>query len=148
MNDETTFTPEIIGETKDVDRETITLATMVVYLKPCPTCAKLMIRLSDGGPFQLFPYDLSFKSQVERAGWVYVSDAEVDEKRICHECKAAGRASFVCAMCKETRRMDQEEESFGEPAERLCSVCFETVTAKVWAAKVRELREDHRWDFE
>jgi len=146
------FTPEIIGVAKDANGKTITLATMIVYLRPCQTCAKPMIISPSGrgksGPFPSFPYDLHFNHQAERAGWVYQSDAEVDERPICHECKAAGRASFVCAMCKETRPMAQEEECFGDPAERLCTVCFETVTAKTWAEKVRALNEDHRWDFE
>ncbi|MCJ7507540.1 MAG: hypothetical protein MUO85_02265 [candidate division Zixibacteria bacterium] len=122
---------------------------VLVELEKCHICHRYMINSRDA-KYGLFPkYDkITIEKQMERAGWVQRSSVEVDEKYICCECAEAGKADFHCSLCNQRRLTDKIQESFGDPAEFLCTPCYESVPAKVWDEKVEKLREVHRYDFE
>lgn len=71
----------------------------------------------------------------------------VDDEPICIECEQAGKSDFLCALCKERKRSNKKQESFGDPSEFLCTDCYETKPAKIWDEKVDELVEAHRYDY-
>jgi hypothetical protein len=85
----------------------------------------------------------------EAMGIVPRYDGDMDDGRIvCAPCAEAGGATFECALCHVQRTFDLEHDSWGDPAERLCEPCYETVPAKVWTEKTADLHEAHRYDFE
>jgi len=77
-----------------------------------------------------------------------VSDASCDNGLICTECKAAGVASFFCALCNKKQPSSKEQKTFGDPPEKLCRDCYESVPANIWEAKCVSLYNEHRYDFE
>lgn len=138
------FTPTIV-----FDERGHIYAVMLVELRRCAVCSKPMIGARrDGGTFPTYQH-LNFDAQCRRAGWElrgYVSDEKGDE--ICSACSVLGLASFICALCGEKRPTTQITESFGYPAESLCMLCYDTVPAKRWREKTKELEESHKWDFD
>jgi hypothetical protein len=72
---------------------------------------------------------------------------EIDGKDYCKDCIQAGHGHFQCKMCSQMRLLNQMVEDVGYESERLCTVCFESVTASVWAAFVNDLDEGHRYDY-
>ena len=126
-------------------------AEMLVELKKCHICGKFM--LPDYHNYfakSIFPtyFPIDFDAQLKKAGWGKMSDIKVDDEYICQECAKAGKADFLCVLCKQRKPTDKEKESFGDPPEFLCSDCYETIPAKVWDEKVEELHGLHRYDFE
>lgn len=121
--------------------------TFDLRTSPCASCRKPMMKKA---PYGLFPLSIDHDqaAQTARAGVVIESMSTIDDKKICVECEKAGKAFSTCALCKTPKPSSRIEESFGEPAEYLCSDCYETVPAKVWDEKAQELRDRHRYDFE
>lgn len=123
-------------------------------ISACPICQKLMLGLRHGTTKDIDerftgPWDIGIGHQLKRMGGVSGSGIEdKDGDRICQECANAGRATFVCALCKTERSSADEQESFGDPLEQLYKVCYETVPAKKWDEEVEKLREVHQYDFE
>ena len=129
-------------------------AKLEVQVSTCGICNQKMLKINPklGKKLrELFPYyyrdDLA--AQLKRANIVFQGGVkDKDDHYICEECDKAGKSTFICALCEEERSSDLKEDSFGDPPESLCKVCYETVPAKVWDKKERELWESHRWDFE
>lgn len=142
------FVPQIIKPFAD-DR--IVYLAMLIEAEICPICQKIMTRAGksffNGGNF---PNAMSynFDTQIKNAGVVVMSKIQVDDHCICIECANAGKADFLCALCNIRRPTDQVQESFGEPPEYLCKICYETVPAKQWDMKTSELYSQHQYDFE
>jgi hypothetical protein len=88
------------------------------------------------------------EAQMRARGVVFRSASVKDNEPICVECEAKGIASFICSICGERRSSKEIQESFGDPAEHLCKVCYSSVSAEVWEKKVKELWEAHRWENE
>lgn len=126
-----------------------TYAEMLVELSPCPGCGLLMLDV-DKQRDRAFPrwYLADVDAQLKRANWRRIGTGRINDDRICTQCTSEGRGSFDCALCNERRPSDQIKESFGDPSEYLCKVCFETRTAKEWADKHEALYDRHRYDFE
>ena len=149
------YIPQIVSEFEDR-----AIGTMQVNLHKCPTCGRWMLpRIArhlntpiDHTLFVISIFDTRPLSRLEqvldRAGWRLESDSEFDNHHICAQCASEGKGGFTCALCGQVRSSDQEKKSFGDPAEFLCVVCYETQPAKVWQQKVDELYEEHRCDFE
>jgi hypothetical protein len=111
-----------------------------VQVYDCDCCGKTAIN-AYGEQRRLLEYQRRTRGMV----WYH---SERDGKILCEECAAAGKGAFTCALCGESRSLSLEQESFGYPAESLCTPCFETTPAKIWCEKVDKLTEDHRYDFE
>jgi hypothetical protein len=115
-------------------------------LSRCAKCEALMIprglKIDDWG-------SALWGRAAKEMGLVRRFDGRMDEDMIvCAPCARKGGATFTCALCGVARGFDQEHDSWGDPAERLCVPCYETVPAKVWEAKTKELYGVHRYDFE
>jgi len=142
------YTPEIIGNK----------AKMLVDLGKCSICGKKMLKITakmagnlTSLNFNLFPhyYVHNLRAQMNRAFIVFQSNMkDKNNNYICEECVKEGKSTFVCALCGEKRSSDLREESFGDPPEFLCKICYETVPAKIWEEKKEELYNTHRWDFD
>ena len=137
------YTPEVIKS------DSCFYGLVLVELEKCPLCHKYMIDII-GVKYGLFPKwrRITIEKQIERAGWAQRSSVKVDDKNICNECVKAGKADFLCALCKQRKPTNKIKDSFGDPAEFLCTDCYETVPAKVWDEKTSKLREKHRYDYE
>jgi len=98
----------------------------------------------------IFPtyHEIDFEHQVKIAAWEIMSDIKVDDKYICQGCADSGKANFLCALCNERKSSNKKQESFGDPPEYLCRDCYESISAKTWDDKEKELSEEHRWDSE
>ncbi len=134
-------TPSVVS-----DEFGTTRGLVLIRLKRCPICGSFMVdsklkHLSTDGAADM-------ALQVVRAGWHYESDVRVGGEPICERCKIEGKATVRCALCGEQRSSKQIKESYGYPPEYLCRACYVSVPAAVWEAKVDELEEAHRWDFE
>jgi hypothetical protein len=105
----------------------------------------MMVKANPG----LFPtaFDINQDAQMKASNVVYKSSLTKDDDYICVECAKEGKASFVCSLCKERRQSRELQESFGDPSDCLCRVCYETVPAKTWAIKVKELETAHKYDW-
>ena len=125
-----------------MDTRGIGYGVMLVQLCQCPCCKQMMF---DGFPKWFY---IELDAQLKRAKWVKKSDIIVDDKHICVTCEKAGKADFLCALCEQRKPTDKLNDSFGDPAEHLCTDCYETVPAIVWDKKVNELQEEHRYDFD
>ncbi len=132
------YTPQKIG----ADRFTFALDA-----KPCVYCSTPTISSLASGPFPAF-WRAGFDEQRKRAGIHLLHHWHDTWKPVCVECKDKGVEKFNCVACKQTRSFNESHLSFGAPAEHLCTTCWETVSAKNWAALVGELEEQHRYDFE
>ena len=142
------YVPEIVESNSNL------YAKLVVPLTRCPTCDCLMLyRYSYqwSGFESIFPkwVQINLYEQLSKAGiLIYSHFKDKDDKFICRECAKEGKNTFVCALCDEERTSDLKEESYGDSPEYLCSVCYESVSAKEWDKKNEELREAHKYDFE
>lgn len=136
----TGFTPKKINEDS---------AIFMIRLEPCHLCQKDMVTKPEGG-YDTWPHWIGndLKAQTERAGFVFRSRIKVDDEYICTECEQKGRATFECALCGQRKPTDKIKSSFGDPPEFLCMDCYESVPAKTWEEKIKELHKQHRYDFE
>lgn len=124
-------------------------ARFLVVLGRCPACHKYMIVKPHRARNTFSRYHkLTFDAQAKAARLVIKSDSQIDGKSICEDCAGAGKASFVCALCKERKSSDKIQERIGDPPEFLCTDCYETVPAKKWENIWDQLECSHRWDFE
>lgn len=119
--------------------------------KLCPVCNKPMLNKHNFNyGDNIFPnyYIQHQKAQMERCGIEFISSAVVDNERICEACAAQGKACFKCHYCNAMLSSELIEKSFGEPAEYLCKNCYETLSAKKWDEAVKQLEDDHEYDYE
>jgi len=139
MNELDNYTPEVIDG----------YGKVLVELEKCPLCGKYMVD-AKGAKYGLFPkyININIDKQMERAGWVLRSCTKVDDKNICSECTEAGKADFLCTLCKQRKPTDKIKEEIGDPTEYICTDCYETMPAKEWDEKICKIREIHRYDFE
>ena len=145
------YCPHIIDKRLDIIDKQTRYAEMLVELRVCPICDIYMLpEYKVDYRHSIFPIyiPIDYNAQLKRAGWGKMSSITVDDIYICEECANAGKADFLCALCKERKPSNKEEESYGDPPESLCSDCYETVPAKVWEEKKDELYTEHRYDFE
>jgi hypothetical protein len=90
-----------------------------------------------------------FKDWMEARGIIFNSDAtDINNHEMCEMCKSEGKAQFKCVLCNGIKPSSEQKESFGYPAEYLCTDCYNSVPAAAWDKKVDELEEEHRYDFE
>lgn len=131
------FTPQILcnGE----------YTVMLLKTEMCPKCLKTMMKedkLRYSGVFPVWR-ELNQQSQMKKAGIVFQSMVKSNNRYICVECAEGNKATIHCALCKQDKPSNKQKESFGcDPAEFLCSDCYETVPAKVWEEKVEKLQEN------
>lgn len=89
------------------------------------------------------------RAQLARASIMLRSTAlDADGNTLCLECAKQGKATFVCALCKQVRTSDEQQFHVGDPQECLCRICYETVPAKTWDTKVEQLHTDHIYDYD
>lgn len=119
-----------------------------VYTERCPICGRTMMYKSKGRVFSQFGDSDIQKRLISEQGVVFISSSKKDDEFICEVCESEGKASFTCALCEKTFHTDNIQQSFGDPAEYLCKVCYTTIPANVWEKKVDDLEKAHRWDFE
>ena len=118
---------------------------MAVSYDTCEICKKGMVdKVSNVFPLY---FRMNQEAQIKRAGFAFKSKFEHNNKKICQECVDENKATFTCELCNEQKGTDKIEFSIGNPSSFLCSDCCNTVTAKVWNAKIDELEEDHKYDF-
>ncbi len=120
------------------------VALFAVETDECPLCKKTMVTEIPKHT-GIIPnwVKLSQEAQMKGTGLVYTGNARVDDHLVCRECEEAGKADFKCELCKRRHPTSKIKESFGEPAEFLCTDCYEAVPAKEWDTKVEELNEQH-----
>lgn len=137
------FIPEIISE-KDGEIH----ATFLLHLARCPSCrVPMMPNFSDHAPFRNW-YVPTIKDQMERAGWRWRSRVQNSEGHYyCADCAQSGTDLIRCVCCQMTRPASLVQESFGDPPEYLCKVCYDTAPAKVWEQLVDQLTESHQYDW-
>lgn len=130
-----------------------TYGTVAISIVRCSQCkAPTPPFMKEWTERTLFPRDFRsmLDAQMKRAGWKRRSTAtSVEGKELCVEC-AEEHARFKCALCDKVRS-GEPKESYGvgrSDSEYLCMPCYETVSAKTWDAKVTELEEAHRYDYE
>jgi ssDNA-binding Zn-finger/Zn-ribbon topoisomerase 1 len=138
------YTPKIINS----DNSSSVYVEMLVESKKCPLCSKQMVmRDSRYGIFPIW-MQINQDAQVKRGGLVYFSRIEVDGNLICQECSDAGRASFKCELCHQRHNTSEIQERIGRYlADYLCKLCYSTVSAQKWAEKIKELEEEHKYDY-
>lgn len=136
---------------KIVEKDSLKTAygEVLVRLEKCPICGRYMLHIPKGcdKPFPSY-YKLRIQQQMKNVAWVLKSHIKVDDEYICKECVGAGKATFECSLCYERYPTTDIKEQFGNPADYLCVHCYATVTAKVWERKIKELEEEHRYDFD
>jgi len=119
----------------------------------CGSCMRDMMPIAKNRSFEsgIFPSWIKATqvAQMKRAGIVQRSVASNRNGAvICVECRDRGLATFICVLCKEERSSDMMKESIGDPAEHLCTPCFESVPAKKWCEELDRLQESHKYDWE
>jgi hypothetical protein len=136
-------TPEIVQR-----HASYVYATILAEFPLCTTCSRPMITNSHSAPWPVYVF-YNAEAQRQAAGWGYRSHSvDRDGEPICQDCAAAGKATFICALCSEERTSSEVAESIGDPAEHLCNVCYTTRPAKEWAEKLDKLHKSHRWDYD
>ncbi len=118
---------------------------VLVAVSTCAKCSRTMIATGKGYDFPAF-WKAGRTEQLRRADWrekAFVTNA--DGGALCKEC-AETDGAFRCELCKQVRQ-GEPEDLFGDPAEYLCTPCFETVPAKTWAEAVSRLMDAHQYDF-
>jgi len=121
--------------------------TFVFRTDTCPVCKANMIESSQWNYSPFVAGENSFTEQVKRSGLVLRSDVMVENEFICVNCKRDGKADFYCYLCQRRKESCKMKESYGDPAEFLCTDCFSRVSAKVWDNAESELSHKHKNDF-
>lgn len=85
-------------------------------------------------------------SRVNMSIQSYINDK--NHQYICENCVETGTTSFICALCGKEHTTDKIKESFGDPTEYLCKICYETVPAKKWEEAMDRLDKKHMYDFD
>ena len=142
------YIPEIVKDGRHL------FGKLIVPLTKCPSCEEIMLKrysFNWSGFESIFPaqHGARLKEQLLRAGiLIYSKFKNKDDQFICVDCAKAGKDTFTCYLCEEERTSDLRETQFGDPPEYLCTVCYESVPAKVWDEAEDKLRKSHRYDFE
>lgn len=139
------FTPQIIQE--DEHSAQISLR---VRVRKCPICNKLMFPDKEGHNNrawnELLWYSADKHQQMKSLRMVSTGEyVPMLEEYICEECTQAGRATFICKLCNHERAINLVQHSWIGDA--LCTVCYESMSAKIWNEKYQELESAHRWDY-
>lgn len=139
------FTPRLLAVDLSYGRA---VAIAAISLRACATCDKWMISRRMVDKDHVWSYNNILSEQGKRAGFVVESESvNRAGKPICSECRDAGKATFVCYICKQERSSEQEQESYGYPPEEiLCTVCYAAVPARDWDTVTARLMEAHRYD--
>ena len=121
-------------------------AKVLIELIPCPICKELI--WDREAPYSNY-YQKDIREQLFRAGIAVESNFDVREGTVCEVCKKEDKAIFKCALCQEERRSSEIRMCFGADwgREYLCTHCYETVSAKAWGQKVKDLEEEHKYWF-
>lgn len=89
---------------------------------------------------------MSQAEQMKAAGMRYRGSNFITSDIVCEQCVADGKIHFKCAFCEETRNSElYHDAEYGDP---ICKICYETLTAKEWDEKMKELHEIHRYDYQ
>lgn len=119
-----------------------------LFALPIERCAHCKKKMSDGG----FSHrnNMTFNSQMSRAGWEIKShvESDVDRGPICKSCADTGVARFECALCHEAQPYSEVQISIGDSPEYLCKTCYSEIPAKQWDEIYEELNNRHRYDYE
>jgi len=127
---------------------------LLVPLTHCPSCNEVMLKrysFNWSGFESIFPasLQLQLREQLSRAGIrTYSQFKNKDDKFICVECAKEGKDTFICYLCEEERTSDLQQTQHGDPPEYLCTICYESVPAKVWDEAEDKLRASHKYDYE
>lgn len=133
------YVPEVVDDSH---------AKMIVRLSKCKTCGHFMV--AKPGRTHTFPqyHALQFEAQAKRAGFKIQSHVKVDDNYICFYCLVNDQAKFLCSLCRQRKASSKEQYHYGDPAEFLCTDCYDTVSAKVWEEAVKQIEHDHQYDFQ
>lgn len=124
-----------------------------VLVHTCPSCGRSMVHPPPKVYYasSTFPVALNntFEEQRKKRDLELVGQAvDADGNRLCETCTSAGKATFLCAHCGETKESKFIHKSFGDPPEYLCKPCWHTVPASQWEEICEKLEENHAYDFE
>lgn len=125
-------------------------ATFLVHVEKCPVCDQPMVFRPRSRSHRR-PIFADFEAQAKSAGLRCASMIMTigEDKFICEDCISKGELDFLCAMCQERKPVGKKQQDFGtNPSEHLCTDCYETTPAKKWDAKVEELEDSHKYDWE
>ena len=143
MNDK--YQPKVID-----DHGNEVFASIVVELNKCGVCNRPMFPSTWKGRYGFLARSWEIDKLMQSAGFVW--DSNVDSPlghNICTECAADGKGSFICSLCGQERRADQVKENYGYPvSDYLCTVCYETQSAKLWDEWDHKLHKAHQYDAE
>jgi hypothetical protein len=136
------FTPYKIGEYTGV---------LAVWVQPCPRCKRPML----GKPTNIFTermfpdtLRMQLRQQMGRAGWTFRGTAtDASGRNVCEACQEAGDVTFICYRCKRELPTTKIQWGFGSPADHLCTNCYAITPAKEWDALVKEIEEEHQYDW-
>lgn len=125
-----------------------TKVSLDIYAKPCLYCKRLMLDPTLNRMPSSFGYTDSLENQMKAQGLVFIGaivPGTDHDEAACGDCVKAGKLSFTCAICKQTRTSDfLHEDNYAEPE---CTVCYETMSAKAWEDYHDEQRERNRWYY-
>lgn len=112
----------------------------------CPTCGRKMMNKDKADLFPCF-YKQNQKTQMEKKGVVFISDARINNDHICEVCKKEDKGSFECYLCKKVKTSSKLKKSVGYGMQDfLCLDCYRNVSAKKWDDAITELEERHKYD--
>lgn len=123
---------------------------VLIETKPCATCGVPTTPNLGSGHHDPFPRYIraNFAAQIERAGISLVGTYQGDSP-ICKGCYDKGAVLCECAICHQSKRSTEIQETFGcVGVDYLCKGCYETVPAMAWDREVEALNELHRYDYE
>lgn len=123
-------------------------ATFLVQIYKCWTCKQLMV-INEPERNSPFPLAIRFdyKTQAKAADLKIRSKVISDGHYICTECAESGKGGFTCYLCKQYKESNKLQESFGDPADYLCTDCYDTTPAKKWDRITSKLFDLHQYDW-
>ena len=118
----------------------------------CPICNKQMMPkatrfISSPNLFTTRLEDTQ-QTQMKKLGIVFMYENLIENICYCVNCIKEGKAIFHCSLCENDKTSNKIQFSVGDPPEYLCHDCYITVTANIWENKIKELEEEHMWDWE
>lgn len=123
---------------------------ILVQFKPCAACQHPCCPDLGQGYDNPFPkyYQANFREQIAKAGIRLIGRYNSSEDPVCKECVDAGATTHECYLCRKQKKSNEIKQSFGcLSPHSLCEECYETVPAKKWDETVKELEENHKYDW-
>lgn len=118
-----------------------------VSLEPCVYCRRLMV--AEAWTKYGSPFAHTLPGQMEKNNWTTrgasIPGTERDEYA-CVDCVAAGKVKFTCAICEQERTSEFLHEEHYDEAE--CTICYETISAKIWEEWHDEQSQRKRYHYE